>query len=101
MKPENDTAEISAALDLRLADGTPADAFRRLAKAIDERRVSIHQAREVADILERRLRILDAEEFRRRLEAAEARALEIARRSSPSLPASKTVVDMSTSPESP
>jgi hypothetical protein len=86
------------ALELRLADGTPAEAFGRLAAAIDDGRVTIAEGKLLADILERRLRILDAEEFRRRLEMAEARALESARRS-PALPAPAARATVEVPPE--
>ena len=82
-------------LDLRLADGTPEEAFERLARAVDERRVTIHQAREVADILDRRLRIIEAGRYLRRLESVEALALEAVRRNALLVPASKAVVDAS------
>lgn len=80
-------------LDLRLAEGTPAEAFERLAKAIDRGDLTIPHGKAVADILERRLRIIDAEKFRVRLELAEAAAREHQRR----LPASAAVVDTSLS----
>jgi hypothetical protein len=83
------------ALELRLADGTPGEAFGRLAAAIDSGKVTIAEAKALADILERRLRILDAEEFRRRLEMAEARALEAARRGATlPAPAARATVDV-------
>ena len=79
-------------LNLRLAEGTPAEAFERLAKAIDRGELTIPHGKAVADILERRLRIVDAEKFRVRLELAEAAAREHQRR----LPASGQLVDLST-----
>jgi hypothetical protein len=82
----------AASLELRLADGTPAEAFERLARAIDERRITIGEAKQVADILERRLHVLDAEKFRQRLEAAEARAVAVIREKA-ALPASQTTVE--------
>ena len=96
-KTEGDKSE-SAVLDLRLADGTPGEAFERLAAAIDAGHVTVSEGKALADILERRLRILDAEKFRQRLETAEARALEMVRRG-PALPApaSRATVDVDTS----
>jgi hypothetical protein len=82
------------ALELRLAEGTPGEAFERLARAIDERRVTISEARQLADILERRLHVLDAEKFRQRLEAAEARAVAGTRQNALPAPASRAVVDV-------
>lgn len=87
------------ALELRLADGTPAEAFERLARAVDDRRVTISEARQLADILERRLHVLDAERFRARLELAEAAAREAQRRAvQGSLPASRATMDVSQAP---
>jgi hypothetical protein len=85
-----------AALDLRLADGTPGEAFERLARAVDERRVTIGEARQLADILERRLHVLDAERFAKRLELAEATAREAQRRAL--LPARRATVEVEASP---
>jgi len=85
-------------LDLRLAEGTPGEAFAGMAKATDDGRLSIQQAKAVADILERRLHILDAEKFRQRLEAAEAMAQEMVRRSAAlPAPAAQATVDADTS----
>ena len=83
---------------LRLADGSPAEAFGRLAAAIDSGEVTIQEGKAIADILERRLRILDAEEFRKRLELAEARSREAARLSRP-MPASRTLLEVPKSTE--
>lgn len=90
-------------LALRLADGTPGEAFARLASAIDAGRLTVHQGKAVADILERRLRILDAEVYRARLEAAESLALEMVRRSAalPAPPKPVTVDAISDSEEAP
>jgi hypothetical protein len=96
-KTDSDKSE-SVVLDLRLAQGTPGEAFERLAAAIDAGQVTVAEGKALADILERRLRILDAEKFRQRLEAAEARALEMVRRG-PALraPAARAMVDVDTS----
>lgn len=83
-------------LELRLADGTPGEAFERLAKAIDARQVTISEAKALADIIDRRLTVLDAERFRARLELAEATAREATRRAA--LPARSATVDLGTEP---
>ena len=89
-----DTGESApGAYDLRLGEGTPAEAFLRLSQAIDRGELSIMHGKACADILERRLKIVDAERFRQRLELAEANAREGLRR----LPASGQVVDASMS----
>ena len=95
-KTESEKSE-SVVLDLRLAHGTPGEAFERLAAAIDAGQVTIQQGKAVADILERRLHILDAEKFRMRLEAAESMALDAARRGAALPPASKATVNVDVS----
>jgi hypothetical protein len=88
----------SAVYELRLADGTPGEAFARLAQAIDAGKVTIGEAKLIADILERRLRVLDAEKFRQRLELAEATAREAQRRAALP-PARASVVDVTPEPK--
>ncbi len=82
---------LMASLTLRLADGTPAEAYERLARALDAGEVSPHAFDLLTRALERRLHILDAERFRQRLEAAEARASEAARLARPALASQSTV----------
>ncbi len=93
-KRASDVQSTPVVRSLRLAEGTPAEAFERLAKAIDAGEVTIGDAKHLADILERRLKIMDAEAFRKRLELAEARALEAQKqRAALPVPASQAVVE--------
>ena len=92
---ESEHTDAPVLLDLRLAEGTPGEAFERVARAIDSGQLTIPQGKAAAEILERRLRILDAEKFRQRLELAEARALEATRRAGAHpTPASRALVEV-------
>ncbi len=86
-------------LRLRLADGSPAEAFERLAAALDCGDITVGEARQLADVLERRLRVVDSERIAAQLQAIRARADEAVRlaagsRSPPVLPAARRTVEV-------
>lgn len=85
---------VSAPLDLRLAEGTPAEAYERLSKALDDGLVSPQAFDALTRSLERRLRILDAEKYRQRLEEVEAAARLAASRTAMLGPAGKMTLDV-------
>ncbi len=82
-------------LDLRLAAGTPAEAFERVAQALDAGDITIAEARQLSDVLERRLHVVDAERWRAQLLAIQARADEAARLAGArALPAARETVEV-------
>ncbi|MGC3998080.1 MAG: hypothetical protein QM767_11555 [Anaeromyxobacter sp.] len=79
-------------LGLDLAGAASAgEAYERIARAFDEGRLSAADARIAVDLLKIRSTVVAAEEFRRRLELAEAAAREAQRAS---LPARRQVIEV-------
>ena len=80
-------------LGLDLANAPSAgEAYSRVVKAFDEGRLSPAHARIAVEFLKLRSTVVAAEEFRKRLELAEAAAREAQRRAS--LPAARQTVDV-------
>jgi hypothetical protein len=85
----------SKALNLGLSSVTTSEAYTRLLLALDEGKVSVREAEQIATVLFKGITIRDAEVYRVRLAAAEAKALEAARLAGRALgPASKRTVDV-------